>query len=53
MDFWFISNIAFAVGVLFALYEPELKKIPKDKVRKIAEQNIEDIKNSNRRDFRF
>lgn len=29
MDFWFISNIAFAVGVLFALYEPQLKKIPK------------------------
>ncbi len=28
MDFWFISNIAFALGVLIALYEPELKKVP-------------------------
>lgn len=33
--------------------EAELKKIPKEKVRKIAEENIADIKNSNRRDFRF
>ena len=31
----------------------ELNKIPKEKVRAIAEQNIADIKNSNRRDFRF
>ena len=31
----------------------ELNKIPKEKVRKIAEDNIEAIKNSNRRDFRF
>lgn len=31
----------------------ELERIPKDKVREIARQNIEDIKNSNRRDFRF
>ncbi len=37
----------------FELIEKELKKIPKDKVRAIAEQNIADIKNSNRRDFRF
>lgn len=37
----------------FQLIEQELKKIPKDKVRAIAEQNIADIKNSNRRDFRF
>ena len=37
----------------FKLIEEELKKIPKDKVRQIAQQNIEDIKNSNRRDFRF
>ena len=29
------------------------KKIPKDKVRKIAEENIEAIQNSDRRDFRF
>ena len=37
----------------FALIEKELEKIPNDKVRAIAIQNIEDIKNSNRRDFRF
>lgn len=37
----------------FAMIEQELAKIPKDKVREIARQNIEDIKNSNRRDFRF
>ena len=37
----------------FKLIEEELKKIPTDKVRDIATKNIEDIKNSNRRDFRF
>lgn len=37
----------------FKLIEEELKKIPTDKVRNIAARNIEDIKNSNRRDFRF
>lgn len=37
----------------FAMIDQELAKIPKDKVREIARQNIEDIKNSNRRDFRF
>ena len=37
----------------YALIEAELKKIPNEKVRKIAEQNIADIRNSNRRDFRF
>ena len=37
----------------FKLIEEELKKIPTEKVRNIAAQNIEDIKNSNRRDFRF
>ena len=26
-DFWFISNIAFAIGVLLALYEPAVKKV--------------------------
>ena len=31
----------------------ELNRIPKDSVRKIAEENIEAIKSSNRRDFRF
>lgn len=37
----------------FAMIDQELAEIPKDKVREIARQNIEDIKNSNRRDFRF
>lgn len=37
----------------FAMIERELERIPKEKVREIAKQNIEDIKNSNRRDFRF
>jgi hypothetical protein len=30
-----------------------LTRIPKEKVRKIAEENIAQIKASNRRDFRF
>ena len=37
----------------FELIEKELKKIPAEKVCKIATENIEQIKNSNRRDFRF
>ncbi len=37
----------------FDLIEKELERIPKDKVKEIAKQNVEDIKNSNRRDFRF
>ena len=37
----------------YALIERELNKIPKDKVRQIATDNIEQIKASNRRDFRF
>ncbi len=37
----------------FRLIEEELKKIPTEKVRTIAAQHIEDIKNSNSRDFRF
>lgn len=37
----------------FKLIEDELKKIPTEKVRTIAAQHIEDIKNSNSRDFRF
>ncbi|MBQ8614380.1 MAG: [Ruminiclostridium sp.] len=37
----------------FELIEKELQKIPTDKVRDSATKNIEDIKNSNRRDFRF
>ena len=31
----------------------QLNNIPKEKVRKIAEQHIEDIKNNGKRDFRF
>ena len=37
----------------FELIERELAKIPKEKVRQIATDNIEQIKASNRRDFRF
>ncbi len=37
----------------FELIEKELLKIPNEKAREIARKNIEDIKNSNRRDFRF
>ncbi len=37
----------------FEMIRKELMRIPMEKVRKIAEQNIIDIKNSNRRDFRF
>ncbi|SEA58160.1 2-iminoacetate synthase [Pseudobutyrivibrio sp. ACV-2] len=37
----------------FKMIEDELKKIPKENVRNIAMENIEAIKNSNRRDFRF
>jgi hypothetical protein len=37
----------------FQMIDEELKKITKDSVRKIAAENIEAIKNSNRRDFRF
>jgi len=37
----------------YELIEKELEKIPHDKVREIARKNIEDIKASNRRDFRF
>ncbi len=37
----------------YRMIEEELQRIPKDKVRAIAAQNIEDIKHSNRRDFRF
>ena len=37
----------------FKMIEEELGRIPNEKVRGIAKQNIEDIRNSNRRDFRF
>ncbi len=37
----------------FELIEKELEKVPNEKVRAIAKKNVEDIKNSNSRDFRF
>ena len=37
----------------YEIIERELKRIPKDKVREIATKNIEEIRNSCRRDFRF
>lgn len=37
----------------YELIRTELSRIPNEKVRTIAEKNIEEIKNSNRRDFRF
>ena len=37
----------------FELIDSELEKIPNEKVKKIAKDNIEAIKSSNRRDFRF
>ena len=40
-----------AIG--YEMIARELGRIPKEKVRTIAEQNIKDIRNSNRRDFRF
>ena len=37
----------------YTMVERELERIPKEKVRAIAKEHIEAIKNSNRRDFRF
>lgn len=37
----------------YEIIERELNRIPKDKVREIAAKNIEEIRNSCRRDFRF
>ena len=37
----------------YELIERELSKIPRERVREIARANIESIKNSDRRDFRF
>lgn len=37
----------------FEMIEKELTKIPNEKVKQIATKNIEDIKASNKRDFRF
>ena len=36
-----------------AMVQEELKNIPREKNRQIAAEHIEEIKNSNRRDFRF
>ena len=40
-----------AIG--YKMVEEELTRIPNDKVRQIATENIKEIKASNRRDFRF
>ena len=37
----------------FEMIEKELNNVPKEKVRNIAAENIEEIKKSNKRDFRF
>ena len=37
----------------FELIEKELQKVPNEKARGIAKENVEAIKASNRRDFRF
>ena len=37
----------------YAMVERELERVPHDNVRRIARENIEAIRNSNRRDFRF
>lgn len=37
----------------YTMIDKELKNIPKEQVLTIAKDNIENIKNSNRRDFRF
>ena len=37
----------------YKVIERELEKIPKEKVREIARENIAQIRASNRRDFRF
>ena len=37
----------------YELIEKELAKIPNDNVRKIARENIEAMRNNNKRDFRF
>ncbi len=47
----YAAPVTKAVG--YDLIDTELGRIPKEKVRGIAVQNVQDIKNSNRRDFRF
>lgn len=40
-------------GLGYKVVERELGNVPKEAVRKIAEEHIEDIRNNNKRDFRF
>ena len=47
----YASDETRAIG--FELIDKELEKIPNEKVKRIAKENIEAIKSSNRRDFRF
>ena len=47
------KNFAPEASMIFELIDKELMKIPNEKVRGIAKDKIENIKNSNRRDFRF
>lgn len=47
----YASDETKAVG--YDMLETELERIPKERVKSIARQNIRDIKASNRRDFRF
>ena len=37
----------------YKMVEEELQKVPTEKTRKIASDNIQAIRDSNRRDFRF
>ena len=37
----------------YEMIEKELEKIPRERTKEIAKQNIADIRSSNRRDFRF
>ena len=37
----------------YEVVERELNRIPREKIREICAQNIQEIKASNRRDFRF
>ena len=40
-------------SAIFMTIADELKKIPNEKVRRIASENLDAIRSSNRRDFRF
>ena len=47
------QNMLKEISSLPISIEKELQKVPNPKARAIAIQNVEDIKASNRRDFRF